>query len=152
MADVSREVAAPVERVWAVVADGWSYAGWVVGASHIRKVDAGWPGIGARIHHSVGTWPAVIEDTTEVTAVEPNRMIELHARLWPAGTATVRLELDPLGHSRTRMRMFEQVRSGPAKVLPNTLQDVLLVARNKETLSRLSDMVLRRTGDGEADD
>ena len=43
MAEVSLNVEAPVDAVWAVLADGWSYAGWVVGASHIRDVDTGWP-------------------------------------------------------------------------------------------------------------
>ena len=39
----SRSIAAPAEAVWAVLADGWQYATWVVGASRVRAVDAGWP-------------------------------------------------------------------------------------------------------------
>ena len=45
---VSRSVAAPAEAVWAVLADGWQYATWVVGASRVRAVDAGWPRAGTR--------------------------------------------------------------------------------------------------------
>ena len=41
-----RQVAAPAEAVWAVLADGWQYATWVVGASRVRAVDAGWPAAG----------------------------------------------------------------------------------------------------------
>ena len=38
---VSRPVAAPPEAVWAVLADGWQYGTWVVGASRVRAVDPG---------------------------------------------------------------------------------------------------------------
>ncbi|MCG8916543.1 SRPBCC family protein [Actinokineospora sp. PR83] len=147
MAEVTRDVDAPVSQVWDVIADGWSYAGWVVGASHIRKVDAGWPALGTRIHHSVGAWPVTIDDTTEVVRVDQGRMIELTARAWPTGEALVRLELEPQGPARTRMRMVEQARSGPARLLPKPVQDALLKPRNVEALSRLSDLVLRRSGD-----
>ena len=36
---VTRTVDAPAEAVWAVLADGWLYASWVVGASRVREVD-----------------------------------------------------------------------------------------------------------------
>jgi hypothetical protein len=29
------------DRIFAVLADGWTYASWVVGAAHIRDVDDG---------------------------------------------------------------------------------------------------------------
>lgn len=34
MSEVSRTIPTTPERVWEVLAEGWSYAGWVVGASH----------------------------------------------------------------------------------------------------------------------
>jgi len=146
MVDVSRDIAVSTDRVWAVLADGWAYAGWVVGASHIRRVDAHWPLVGARIHHSVGTWPAVIDDTTEVTAIDVGKSIDLHARLWPAGAASVRIDLEPLNPTRTRVHMSEHIQAGPGKVLPQKVQALFLVPRNKETLSRLADLALRREG------
>src|SRR5215204_2061677 len=94
MTEVSLTVRASREQVFAVLADGWSFAGWVVGASHIRDVDPGWPAVGSRIHHSVGPWPLVVSDVTVVREVQPPRLIELDARLWPLGAARVRLELD----------------------------------------------------------
>ena len=136
-----------MSQVWDVIADGWTYAGWVVGASHIRRVDTLWPAVGTRIHHSVGSWPLTLDDTTEVVAVDPGRMIELTARAWPTGEAVVRIELEPMGHARTRVRMIEQAKSGPARLLPKPAQDALLTPRNVETLSRLADLALRRTGD-----
>ena len=45
------------EDVWNVLADGWLYGLWVVGASRIRGVDRSWPSPDSRIHHSVGSWP-----------------------------------------------------------------------------------------------
>lgn len=54
---VTRVVKAPIDAVWAVLADGWSYPVWVVGASRVRDVDAGWPAVGTRIHHAFGPWP-----------------------------------------------------------------------------------------------
>ncbi len=44
---ISRRVDAPAEAVWSVLADGWSYANWVVGAARVRDVDPGWPAQGA---------------------------------------------------------------------------------------------------------
>ncbi len=38
-AAVHRDVAAPAAAVWGVLADGWLYANWVVGASRVRSVD-----------------------------------------------------------------------------------------------------------------
>ena len=59
---VTRDIAVPRQRVWDVLADGWTYSGWVVGNSRIRAVDSHWPEPGSRILHSIGTWPAVIND------------------------------------------------------------------------------------------
>jgi hypothetical protein len=137
VAEVSLNVEAPVDAVWAVLADGWSYAGWVVGASHIRDVDTGWPKPGARIHHSVGPWPLVIQDTTEVVRCEPSRLLELDARLWPAGAARITFTLEDRG-ALTHVRMAERVVRGPSTVLPNFVQDLLLTPRNRETLQRLN--------------
>jgi hypothetical protein len=144
MAEVSREIPVSAERVWEVIADGWSYAGWVVGASHIREVDQGWPALGTRIHHSIGFWPVEIEDTTEVKAVEPLRMLELDARMWPVGAVVVRLELHPVAPDRTRVRMIERATRGPATVLPKAVQNVLFPPRNRAALARLADLAVRR--------
>ena len=137
MAEVSLIVEASIDAVWSVLADGWSYAGWVVGASHIRDVDTGWPKPGARIHHSVGPWPLVIQDTTEVVRCEPGRLLELDARLWPVGAARITFTLRPRSESLTEVRMTEQVVRGPSAFLPEFAQDLILVPRNKETLRRL---------------
>jgi uncharacterized protein YndB with AHSA1/START domain len=139
MMEVSRTVEVAPEHVFAVLADGWSYAGWVVGNSHVREVDPGWPAVGTRIHHSAGLWPLQVNDWTEVTAVTPDRMIELRARLWPLGVAMIRFDLIPTA-TGTRVVMAEQATEGPAALLPKAVQAMLLRARNREVLGRLGDL------------
>ena len=56
----TRGVAVPCQRVWDVMADGWTYTQWVVGNSRTRAVDPTWPEPGTSIRHSVGGWPLVI--------------------------------------------------------------------------------------------
>ncbi|QIS06160.1 SRPBCC family protein [Nocardia brasiliensis] len=144
MDPVEITVSASAEDTFAVLADGWLYPLWVVGASHIRDVDPGWPKVGTRIHHSVGPWPLNLSDTTKVREVDPPRMIELEARLWPAGSAWIRLELTEIGARRTRITMAERAISGPAALIPATVQELALAMRNKESLSRLADLVAGR--------
>ncbi|GAB3728129.1 SRPBCC family protein [Amycolatopsis oliviviridis] len=140
MPEVSRVVDAPPEAVFAVLADGWLYSGWVVGSSHIRDVDEDWPAAGSRIHHSVGPWPLHIQDVTVVKAMEPGTFLSLEARGWPLGVAEVGLTLTPQGSGRTRIRMTERVVRGPGKVLPDAVQAILAKPRNDEALARLADL------------
>ncbi|MFI6099801.1 SRPBCC family protein [Lentzea sp. NPDC051213] len=138
MAEVSLDIDASIADVWNVLADGWSYAGWVVGASHIRAVDTGWPKPGTRIHHSVGPWPLVIQDTTEVVRCEAPGLLELDARLWPVGAARIAFTLRARSEAVTALRMTETVVRGPSAYLPQFAQDLLLIPRNRESLQRLA--------------
>ena len=97
MSTTSRPVSATPEQVWEVLSDGWLYPLWVVGASRMRDVDQGWPAVGTKLHHSVGTWPLLIDDTTEVLEKEEQRRLLLLARGWPAGQAHVEITLEPRG-------------------------------------------------------
>ncbi|CAM3017601.1 SRPBCC family protein [Saccharomonospora xinjiangensis] len=144
MIEVSRVMPARPERVYAVLADGWSYAGWVVGNAHIRNVDASWPAEGSRIHHKAGLWPLQVPDVSTVTAVAPGRMIELVARLWVLGRARVRITLTSEGEHGTRVTMAEEAVSGPASHLPTSVQALVLKPRNAEALARLEDIVVNR--------
>ena len=85
MTTLSKTVDATPEQVWEILADGWLYPLWVVGASRMRDVDDNWPEVGAQLHHSVGTWPVLLDDTTEVTECRPMRGLKLRARAWPTG-------------------------------------------------------------------
>ncbi|MGW6331749.1 SRPBCC family protein [Nocardia rhamnosiphila] len=144
-AEPSVEIPVPVQDAFAVLADGWLYALWVVGASHIRKVDPGWPQVGTRIHHSVGCWPLARPDITKVRSVDAPHRLELEARLWPAGAAYVRLDLTERGPDRTEVAMAERVVRGPAKFLPGAVQDLALGPRNRESLQRFAALAVGRS-------
>lgn len=131
------------DKVWDVLADGWLYPLWVVGASRMREVDEAWPAVGSCLHHSVGTWPLLIDDTTEVTAATPGASLSLRARAWPAGEAGVTISLVPLG-SETEVRITEDAVTGPANLVPQPLRAVPLKWRNTETLRRLAYVAERR--------
>lgn len=141
------------EQVWEVLADGWLYPLWVVGASRMREVDDTWPAAGSHLHHSVGTWPLLLDDSTEVLECEPGSRIVLKARGWPAGEAKVTVTLTPHVPSgtgagveavQTDVELQEQAVSGPGALVPRPLQDPVLAWRNVEALRRLAYLAERR--------
>ena len=80
MSTTTRSVSATPEQVWEVLADGWLYPLFVVGASRMRDVDDSWPAVGAKLHHSVGTrspGPAVASSTIVTTVVSPSGCSEM---------------------------------------------------------------------------
>ncbi|MGA8256338.1 MAG: SRPBCC family protein [Nocardioides sp.] len=134
---------APIDQVWEVLCDGWLYPLWVVGASRMREVDDTWPSVGSRLHHSVGSWPLLLDDTTEVLECEPRARLVLRARAWPTGEAQVALHLRPRGPD-TEIVMEEQAVRGPGRFAPKFLQDPPLTWRNVEALRRLAYVVENR--------
>ena len=144
MSTTTRSVSATPEQVWEVLSDGWLYPLFVVGASRMRDVDESWPAVGAKLHHSVGTWPLLIDDTTEVLEVEEGRRLLLKARGWPAGEAHVDISLRPDGDT-TLVTMEEDATAGPGVLVPKPLRDAQLHWRNVEALRRLAFVVEGRT-------
>ncbi len=144
MTEVRLDMRASAERVFAELADGWAYVGWVVGAVHIREVDGRWPQVGSKIHHKAGVWPTAISDETESMACEPGRRLVLQARGWPLGEARVEIELAEPEAGTTRVTLREAPTEGPAKWLDNPGLRVLLRLRNEESLRRLRDRVEHR--------
>jgi uncharacterized protein YndB with AHSA1/START domain len=142
---VSRDVAASPDHVFAVLADGWLLPVWLVGAAHIRNADTDWPARGARVHHSIGAWPMLITDTTEVLDVDPPHTLVLHARMWPLGEAHVEMRMRP-SSSGTAVTMIEGAARGPAWLLDNPLQRLWLRRRNLESLARLAAVAENREG------
>lgn len=129
---------ASADRVWGVLSDGWRYADWVVGADRIRAVDAGWPQVGSRLHHSVGTRPRQVHDDTEVLACDVGRRLVLQARLRPLGEARVELTLDPLPGGGCEIALAEDMTSGPAVLVVGPVRRFALDVRNVEVLRRLA--------------
>jgi Polyketide cyclase / dehydrase and lipid transport len=132
------------QQVWEVLADGWLYPLWVVGASRMREVDDEWPERGSLLQHSVGSWPLLINDTTTVTQCQPLSLLSLRARAWPGGEADVTLHLEPDG-DRTRVTIEEDAVSGAGTLIPRLVRTPLLDWRNHETMRRLAYLVERRT-------
>ncbi len=89
----------------------WAYPLWVVGARRTCARSTTGGRRGTRLHHSVGSWPLLIEDTTSVVDVVPERRLELHARAWPTGTARILIELE-LHADGTLVRMHEHAERG----------------------------------------
>ncbi|HEV7960918.1 MAG TPA: SRPBCC family protein [Actinoplanes sp.] len=140
MATVQRTVQATPDRVFAVLADGWTYSDWVVGTAHIRDVDAAWPAPGTTLHHKAGPWPISLEDSSTVVACEPDRSLTLKAGLWPLGQAWVHMELEPVGTTATRVTLAEDFEAGPLRTLRSKINDLVLHRRNIEALRRLADI------------
>ncbi len=125
------------EDVFRVLADGWLFPSWVVGASRMREVEGAWPAPGARLHHSVGVWPILIDDATVVEEYEAPRRMVLRAKGWPLGEARVTIEVKPRGEG-CLVRIQEEAIAGPGRLIPAPLLDIALHWRNDETLHRLA--------------
>jgi hypothetical protein len=132
-----REMDCTPEDVFAVLADGWLFPTWVVGASRMRDVDAAWPAVGSKLQHSFGVWPVLIDDETTVLEYDPPRRMVVQPAGWPIGEARVTLEVKPRS-SGCVVRITEEADKGPGSFIPGPILDVPLFLRNVETLRRLA--------------
>ncbi len=125
------------DDVFRVLANGWLYPTWVVGASRMRDVDETWPQPGSELHHSVGLWPALLDDTTVVEEWSPPDRMVMRARGWPIGEARVTLRVRSYDGG-AMVRIDEEPVNGPAALLPALVTAPVLRWRNAETLRRLA--------------
>jgi uncharacterized protein YndB with AHSA1/START domain len=137
-------VDAPPEAVFAVLDDPWAYPRWVVGSRRIRAVDREWPSEEARFHHAVGTVAGEVEDSSKILERDPPRRMHLEARVRPAGTAVVDIEVRPDGDG-SEVVLEETLTDGPLARLPRVASEALLSLRNELSLRRLRREVERRT-------
>jgi hypothetical protein len=133
--------------VFDVLADGWLYVAWVVGAARCRDVDKEWPAEGSRIHHSFGVWPVLLNDATVSLGWDAPRKASFRARGWPIGEAQVIIEVQPSGDGCT-VRITEFPIKGPG-TLVGPLLEPLIALRNIETLRRLREIAEGRIRTGE---
>ena len=131
------------EQVWSVLADGWSYADWVVGTRAIRDVDDDWPRPGSDIHYTVGGGPLTIRDRTTARIVEPLKRLELEARGGRMGVARISIEVLPWGE-HTVVVIDEHPLTGPGARWHNVVVDGILRFRNKQMLRNLDRVVQER--------
>ncbi len=133
----TREVAAPIQQVWDVLADGWTYSQWVVGNSRTRAVDSNWPEPGSAIRHSVGVWPLVINDQTAVQSSSPPHELVLRAGLGPLGAAQITMRVEETAQG-CRVEMIEVPAEGPMRLIPDRAALLGIYPRNRECLLRLA--------------
>jgi hypothetical protein len=125
------------EQVFDVLADGWLFPVWVVGASRMRDVDDQWPREGSKLHHSFGVWPLLINDETTVLEWDPPHRMVMQPAGWPVGEARVTVEVKPAGDG-CLVRILEEAVKGPGALIPEPVLDLPLHIRNVETLRRLA--------------
>jgi len=143
--EVRRTTGASSSAVWAVLSEGWFYASWVVGASRVRAVSPDWPAAGAVLHHSVGTWPLLLDDTTRVVSATPASELVLQAGGWPLGEARVELLLAPAKDGCCTITMREDATVGLGKYIPRPVRLAAIFPRNDESLRRLAYLAERRS-------
>ena len=137
MATTQRQLTAPPERVFAVLADAGAYGDWVVGSDTIRDADAHWPAPGSRFYHRVGTGPIKVEDHTEVLEAQPPMRLVLRARARPLGTARVEMILIPRDGG-TLVTMIETGADPLSRLAVNPLTGWVVHLRNRRSLGRLA--------------
>jgi hypothetical protein len=141
---VIRESTASRQRLWDVIADGWTYSQWVVGNTRMRAVDRSWPAPGSKIHHTIGIWPVVINDETEVESCTPQEELVLLAKTRPFGGARITLRLSDTENG-SRVEMAEVSVGGPLNWVPRRLALAAVYPRNRECTARLVALAERRT-------
>jgi hypothetical protein len=140
---VTRETTASRQQVWNVIADGWTYSQWVVGNTRMRAVAPNWPAPGSRIHHTLGIWPVVLNDESEVESCTPLEELVLLAKGRPFGGARITLRLSDT-HNGSRIEMAEVPVGGPLNWVPRRLALAAAWPRNRECLRRLASLAERR--------
>ena len=136
--EVRRTTSATADRVWSVLADGWTYPSWVVGAARMRSVSPEWPAVGAELHHSLGAWPFLLNDVTRVLQARAGRELVLRGHGSPVGDLKIQLVLEPRDDGGCAITMREDAVAGPARLVPQPLRAELIVRRNNEALRRLA--------------
>jgi hypothetical protein len=144
LATVQRHIGASPDDVFAVLANGWYYSGWVVGTSHMRAVENHWPSAGSRLFHASGIWPAALRDETEVLEMAPTQRLVMTARVRPFGEARIEFTLERDGDG-TMVQMAETPTTGPGRWIHSPVTERLLVRRNVESLARLAALAEHRT-------
>ena len=143
-----RSMACSPQAVFDVLADGWLYPGWVVGASRMRDVDSAWPAPGSVLHHSVGVWPLMIDDETVSVEWSPPHRAVVRAKGWPIGEARVTIDVRERSGGCI-VRLQEDPVEGPGSWIPRFLTDPVLFIRNRETLHRLGYLAEGREDHGD---
>lgn len=144
MATVKTHINVAPADVFAVLANGWYYSGWVLGTSHMQAVEEAWPAMGSRLFHASGVWPVVLADETRVDEVIPDQRLVMTARGRPFGEARIEINLAAEGDG-TAVTFSETPLKGPGRWFHSGVADAVLHRRNVESLARLPAMAEQLT-------
>jgi uncharacterized protein YndB with AHSA1/START domain len=142
MAERQQLVPCPPHQVWRVLADGESYARWVVGTQEIVHVDETWPAVNSALRFRVGVGPLHFTDSCIVRICEPEGRLELEAKAEPVGTARIAFRLLPWSED-TLVILDEHPLRGPAARLQGPLSELILHLRNRRILGSLARVAAR---------
>jgi hypothetical protein len=106
-------------------------------------VSANWPAPGTRILHSIGTWPAVLNDETVVQSSAVGRELVLLAKVRAAAKARITMRLSDRPDGGCRVEMTEVAVSW----LPDSLQLLGVAPRNRECTWRLATIAQKQDPD-----
>lgn len=137
MAERQQLVKCSPHQVWQVLANGESYAQWVVGTQEILEVDPAWPAVGAALRFRAGIGPLHFEDSCVVRICEPERRLELEAIAEPFGTARIAFTLIPWS-THTLVILDEHPLRGPGALLQGPPSELILHLRNRRILGNLA--------------
>jgi len=138
-----RHIEATPDRVWDVLADGWLYPLWVVGATAMQDVDDTWPDAGARLDHLSGSWPLALKQRTTVLECDPGRRLVLEASSRHLGASRIATSLTP-SRDGVDVRLERHLVRGIRKIVPEPVKRPLLNAWADDCLLRLSFLAERR--------
>ena len=140
-----RNVLIPYEpdAVWSVLADGSSYAEWVVGTKEIHSVDQNWPQVGSSLRFTAGLGRLSITDCTTSRLCVAGSRLELEARALPYGSVRISIEILPWGDESVVI-IDEHPLRGPSPLLENPLVELGLTIRNRQMLRKLARAVESR--------
>ncbi|HEY1634374.1 MAG TPA: SRPBCC family protein [Acidimicrobiales bacterium] len=131
------------DAVWSVLADGYSYAEWVVGTKEIHSVDQYWPEVGSSLRFTAGLGRLSITDFTTSRLCVPGDRLELEARALPYGSVRISIEILPWG-GESVVIIDEHPLRGPTPLLENPLVEFGLTIRNRQMLRKLARAVENR--------
>ncbi len=132
-----RLVHATPAQIWAVLADGYRYADWVIGARGILAVDAGWPARDSALWFTVGLGPLTYTGRTTVVACVPERVLELEVHVGLAGSVRVGARLTANGDG-TRVLLEEHPATGLVARLHTRVGDIGFAVRAHLLLRELA--------------
>ena len=144
MANRNVLIPAAPDAVWSVLADGYSYADWVVGTRQVRQVDPDWPRPGTSLHFTAGLGPVTVDDKTTSRLCEQGSRLELEAYAMPYGSVRISIEVLPWGGEETVVIIDEHPLRGPSALLENPLVELVLTIRNRRMLRKLAGVVAHR--------